>query len=743
MLETTTKKNALVFGIAAYSTAHEHFLDELQWLNRKLAAYVAKMRAANFSQSSDLERFFISDKEIDEFLETESSTVEGEAKNQAHTDELKQKDAAILLRSKIDRRIEASIEKNLFLPLHQLAKHFNLSSFEVQVLLVCIAPIFDAHYSKVYAYLNNDLTKKYPNRELILELLNDDKEQHLSSLFRLHQPAPLIHYGLIEISNDEAQSFSQSSPVRIDYRIAQYVLCEDAMDNQLASLVRTQLPLSWRQVVVSSEIKDSLNNLLDYELSQHGRVCFYFSGRHGVGKRTLARALCGNHGLSVLIVDVRDLLRNSDDFEGVIRRVFREGLLRLSAVCFCNIESLETHTEQDAGTMAIFIEALQELGWISFLCSDRSIPTALLECSLIYPIEIGAPTLDEQVSLWKIHLEQLSIEASSFDLSYLASRFNLTGGQIHHATLRALKLAHIRNPQHTPVTIQDLISSSRIQSQPNLSNLARKITPKYCFDDLVLPEAQLSQLHDIVNQIKHRHTVMGLWGFSRKISLGRGLNALFSGSSGTGKTMAAEIIGYELALDIYKIDLSSVVSKYIGETEKNLNRLFDEAEQSNAILFFDEADALLGKRSEVKDAHDRFANIEIAYLLQKMEEYEGITILSTNLRQNIDDAFVRRIQFIVEFPFPDIVHRKKIWEKTFPTDAPVAEDVDFEFLANRFKFAGGNIRNIAIRSSYYAAEQGGSINMTHVLKATKRELQKAGTLFSEKDFNSNKEMANE
>ena len=242
------------------------------------------------------------------------------------------------------------------------------------------------------------------------------------------------------------------------------------------------------------------------------------------------------------------------------------------------------------------------------------------------------------------------------------------------------------------------------------------------------------QLHEIVNAVKYRQVVYDKWGFERKLSLGKGLNILFSGPSGTGKTMAAEILAGELALDLYKIDLSTVVSKYIGETEKNLSRIFQEAENSNAVLFFDEADALFGKRSEVKDAHDRYANLEISYLLQKMEEFDGVVILATNFKKNMDPAFVRRIQFILEFPFPDEEHREKIWKKVFPDEAPLSTEVDFPFLARRLEIAGGNIKNISLRAAYLAADKDDGIHMEHLIAAAKRELQKIGKMYTEADF---------
>jgi SpoVK/Ycf46/Vps4 family AAA+-type ATPase len=264
--------------------------------------------------------------------------------------------------------------------------------------------------------------------------------------------------------------------------------------------------------------------------------------------------------------------------------------------------------------------------------------------------------------------------------------------------------------------------------------MAQKIKPKYSLDDIVLPTDPQTQLREICNQTKYRHIVHREWGFDRKLSLGKGLNVMFYGPPGTGKTMAAEAIAHELQLDLYKIDLSQVVSKYIGDTEKNLNRIFTAATNANAILFFDEADALIGKRSEVKDAHDRYANIEIAYLLQKMEEYEGVTILTTNLRQNLDEAFTRRIRFIVEFPFPEEEHRLQIWRGIWPKEIPLSADVDLKLMAQKFKLAGGHIRNIALTAAFLAAAQNEYVDMKHLLQATKREFQKMGRLINEAEF---------
>jgi SpoVK/Ycf46/Vps4 family AAA+-type ATPase len=282
--------------------------------------------------------------------------------------------------------------------------------------------------------------------------------------------------------------------------------------------------------------------------------------------------------------------------------------------------------------------------------------------------------------------------------------------------------------------MDDLHRACRAQSAASLASLARKIEPAYCWKDIVLPDEVLVELKEIIDRVNYRELVLCEWGFVRKLSLGRGVNALFAGPSGTGKTMAAEIIARELRLDLYKIDLSGIVSKYIGETNKNLNAIFAAAENSNAILFFDEADAIFGKRSEVRDSHDRYANLEISYLLQKMEEYDGVAILATNLRQNLDESFMRRLAFTVHFPFPEEAERRRIWTTVWPYETPLASDIDFDFLARRFTLSGGGVKNVALASAFLAASNGGEVTMKHLLHATQREFQKMGRTLSDTEL---------
>ncbi len=326
------------------------------------------------------------------------------------------------------------------------------------------------------------------------------------------------------------------------------------------------------------------------------------------------------------------------------------------------------------------------------------------------------------------------LKLTAVDLATLANQFQFTPGQIHDAIRQATYLHLLAADGHARHVSATFYRAARDQCNLRLGEVARKIVPTYGWQDIILAPDRLAQLREICDQVCFRERVFEDWGFAGKLPRGRGLNALFIGPSGTGKTMAAEIIAGELQMDLYRIDLSCIVSKYIGETEKNLSQVFAEAEQSNAILFFDEADALFGKRTEVKDSHDRYANIEINYLMQRIEDYDGVVILATNLRTHIDEAFTRRLRFCIEFPFPDEHSRERIWHASFPKTAPRAEDLDIPFLARQFKLAGGHIRNAVLSAAFLAAREARAIRMAHAILGIKREYQKLGRICTKSEF---------
>jgi SpoVK/Ycf46/Vps4 family AAA+-type ATPase len=457
---------------------------------------------------------------------------------------------------------------------------------------------------------------------------------------------------------------------------------------------------------------------------------WHLYGPLGAGKRTCAAALCHHLGLKLLTTDCSRMLEANQPSGMLAKLIFREARLQNAAIYWDNFDILATDDSQRL--FHIVAGEFQSCPCLVFLAGNNAWHPIDIPCPYLQ-VAFPMPDFAQRKSLWQGCLDGRS-SISDAELAGLAGKFRLTAGQIGSAAATAQSLALWRDPESRAIRKEDLYAACRQQSNHKLSQLASKITPRYVWDDIVLPRDQLNQLREICSYVKYHHVVYGDWGFDHKPSLGKGLNVLFAGPSGTGKTMAAEIIANELGLDLYRIDLATVVSKYIGETEKNLDKIFKEAQDSNSILFFDEADAVFGRRSEVRDSHDRYANIEIAYLLQKMEEYQGIVILATNLRKNLDEAFARRMHFSVEFPLPDEADRYRIWQKSFPEAAPLSQDIGLAFMARQFKITGGNIKNIALSAAFLAAEDSKIVTMAHLIRATKREYQKMGKLCTEADF---------
>ena len=716
--------------ISGYSNPFEHLTDELKWLNQLLTALVSELRNANFYETiKDFRGLFIADAEIDALIASGISDKD-EARNNGSESAQPRKRAGEM-RNAIHEKVRLS---GASLPLRRLSELFRLSDIEVQILIICLAPKIDARYERLYAYLNNDVTRKNATIDLVYKLLGASLEQQIANAKFFDHNAPLFHYHILHQTMLDSSPGLSTIALTVDSSIESYICGRDAVSENVAQEFRIAAPASWEDIVIDEALRESLVRCAHTSLDKSGRLRLNLFGKDGVGKKTIASALVHSIDMHLIIIDLRELLHDVSNFVQKLRLLLRESLLKRWAVCFENAHVLENCALKRSAIVGSFVRELDDFEVITVLCGREKTKIGLLQQAGFFEFKIPSPNYQQQEELWRKWTAGIKTAEKQDFIQDLVNRFNLSGGQILRAAQAAQKSALIRDPDNPTAVSMDFFQGCREQSQPQLTALSRKISPKYAWEDIVLPKDRLEQLRELTNQVRLKNTVLGEWGFAQKLSLGHGVSALFSGPSGTGKTMAAEVVSNALELDLYKIDLSAVVSKYIGETEKNLSRIFNEAEQSNAILFFDEADALLGKRSEVKDAHDRFANIEIAYLLQKMEEYTGVTVLSTNLKKNMDDAFMRRIQFIIEFPMPDERNRKLIWRKIYPGKTPVGESVDFEFLARQFELSGGNIKNIALSAAYLAADNGKVVDMPHLIRSTKRELQKIGRLYTKTDF---------
>lgn len=632
-----------------------------------------------------------------------------------------------------------------------LSQTFGLSFFEMDIILIALASEIDLRYENLYAYLQNDVTRKRPTVDLALNLLCKSPDEKLARRIHLDSDAPLVKQGIIHLITDpnHLQPPLLAHYLKLDEQILRFLLGQDGLDPRLAECCEILEPaVSFENLTLEDGLKKSLPAAVFQARQERYPLRFYFQGPHGVGKHQVAKALAYEVGALLMTADLAQILDTKAGFDQILRLIFREAWFQ-NAVLFLNDVDLFFGKDRTHQHNRILEVLSTDMGITILAGAKPWLPAARLPTGTI-TIRFDIPGFKRRRICWQANLKKAGFSLNGRKLDVLAGRFRLTPGQVieavtvasNHARWRAgrksVKNSSSRN--NGQPTFDDLLTAARAQSGHDLETLARKIEPIYTWDDIVLPEDTITQLQEICQWIKHRHRVLGEWGFDRKLSLGKGANALFAGPSGTGKTMAAEIIANELGLDLYKIDLAGVVSKYIGETERNLDRIFSAAENSNAILFFDEADALFGKRSEVRDSHDRYANIEISYLLQKMEEYggkngSGIAILCSNLQQNLDESFLRRLAFTVHFSFPDEISRRAIWKIIWPPETPLTEDLDLDFVADQFKLSGGNIKNIALAAAFLAAGDGGHVAMKHVLRATQREYQKMGKILAKEDLN--------
>ncbi len=715
--------------ITVYNTDIEYLLDELHRIDLIIRFYLKKYRLDHQGYMDDFRGLYISEDEVNAILQTPLCEMKSD-----HCSDLEPEHIETITREIYQKKIN-TIKEGKELRLHILSELFQLDPFEIDIILICLAPELDLRYEKLYAYLQNDVTKKRSSVDLVLTLLYPSIEERISARQKFSYTGTLIKNHLIYFTDDspmdEVPLLSRS--LKVDERIINFLLGADEIDHKIQNICTLIEPNKYlSDIIIPEDEKKKLIELLQYHSHVEVPLIIQLHGPYGTGKKLTAKAICTELRMSLLIVDSKALIKD-ESFE-ILDIIIREAKLQHSCPYLEGFDALLK--EENAGinirNLSLKLDNFQDL---IFLSSEETWEpqVALVEHQYIN-FKVPLPSFTHRKQMWNLFLESYSIIIDDDGFNALATKFNFSGGQIKDTIYTANNIARLRKPDVSGLSVHDLYEGAKARSNKKLGELAKKIIPLHTWEDIILPADIKNQLKEIRIYIKHKGTVYSDWKFDKKLSLGKGLNALFSGPSGTGKTMAAQIIANEAQLDIYKIDLSSVISKYIGETEKNLSRIFKEAETSNAILFFDEADALFGKRSQVKDAHDRYANIETGYLLQKMEEYEGVVLLATNLSKNIDDAFLRRMQFIIEFPFPDKTLRKQIWLSIFPEEAPLSKDINFNFLSEKLKLAGGNIKNIAVASAFYAADRSERIEMSYIMHAAKREYQKMGKTFLKADF---------
>ncbi|PCC73785.1 AAA family ATPase [Nannocystis exedens] len=715
-------------SVIPYGGSLEQVFAELERVDLLVRIQVARLRHSK--RDDKFEGLYVSEQEIDEHLARplgaprwagEPSPVVGA--------QLERLDA---LRRGLVARAEATRAAGLRLRLDELVAAFGLSDFDRDVVLLCLAPEVAPRYERLYAYLQDDVTRRRPGVDLVLELLRPALADKLAARARFAASAPLLRHNLVQLFDEPAHPCPTllGRFLRLDPRVAAFLLDGDELAAELDGLVTRLSPRPAGSPGAAGDARARLAGRYD---PREG-LLVDLVGPAGSGKKSWARALCADLGLGLLVVDAPKLLGAGPPAEAARRlsMVAREAVLQQAAIYW---EGLGELGEDDhAAAMGALLGSGSHPRGLTFVAGPRPWVVAERVPGLRFTrVELPRPGDQERLRLWQRELPAALPDDVAAELPALASKFRFTAGQVRAAVANARERAHWRAGEPA-LTVADLYAACRAQHSSKLGELARPIVPHYTWSDIVLPPDSLAQLREVCDRVRLRGRVHEEWGWSAKLSLGKGINVVFSGPSGTGKTMAAEILAHELGLDLYKIDLSGVVSKYIGETEKNLARIFAEAETSDAILFFDEADSLFGKRSEVKDAHDRYANIETSYLLQRMEEYQGLTILATNLRKNLDEAFVRRMAFALAFSLPEEAERLDIWRKVWPSAVPLDPALDLEFMARQFKLSGGNIKNIAVAATFLAASRGVPVSTAHLILGTRRELQKIGRMCVAADF---------
>jgi len=700
--------------------SRQHLRAELARLDVLIRREVRRWQLAGQNLNDDFRGLYVSDAEADALLERPFGTGwgrlvtldEAEAKGFAEAYARAEKQALSF--------VEAAHKRGLTSRLTHLAQDFDLDRFSLDVLLICLAPTLDLRYERLYGYLQDNVNHKRPGVNLVLDLLCEPGPERLAYWRCFSDDAPLFKHRLLERQPDPNKPTLLAETLAVDDAVVAWLLGAYQPQADLGAHADLSQP---RPNDADALLATPYSSLLASFPAERPLLIFY--GLDHASQAAAARQFAAHQQRALLSVDLRAITQDGVAPLRALRSALRDARLT-GAIPFLS------GWEAGLGESAPLPVLLAEL----FAFPDVAIVASRTAWQAegmgrerrLFWLEFPLPDYPQRRTVWRHFLGD---SLTHFDLATLAGQFILTTGQIRDAVASARDAGAQAGRE---VEGADLFAAARQHSNPRLAALARKLSPRYGWADVILPDEQVAILHEIIATVRGRPQVLEGWGVGQKLASSAGVTVLFAGPPGTGKTMSAEVIAGELGLDIYKIDLSTVISKYIGETEKNLEKIFNEAEASNAILFFDEADAIFGKRSEVRDSHDRYANIEISYLLQRMEAYDGVTILATNLRANMDEAFKRRLQLVVDFPFPKEADRLRIWQALFPTSVPRAPDIDLTLMARRFKLAGGSIRNVIISAAYRAAADGGVVTMDHLLHGTRRELQKMGRLAVEEEI---------
>lgn len=634
-----------------------------------------------------------------------------------------------------DSRLEASRQAFIDLgaepPFDALARCWTLDSTDVAVLRLVVAPVLDSSFRKRIARFKDNVLLDYPDVDFLLAMLRDTRVERLNLRERFLPGSPLVNARLVQLllPREAGSDALLAHEVRLPDRVVSYLLGHEHLDRTIATFARVSRPAATLdRVVLDPEVLDRVATLvrpiLQREVPGDTGVTLGFGGPSGTGKTLLASALAASEGRPMIAVDSARLAALDTLPDETLDALFQEATMRRAVLVFDACEAL--FGQKNPRMPALFARLERHAG-VTILCAtDSHQLDPAVERHVDYQVEFDAPDGPRRERLWTLHLAEDTLDAT-VDLPALAQTFEFTGGQIANAAGVSRQLSAARGGDSLAQV--DLTAGAWAQVRADMEEYARRRKVHLTLDDLILPDEEMKLVREVLDAAKHRTFILTRWGFGKRMPTGRGLCCLFVGDPGTGKTLCAEIMAEMLGQNLYQISIPRVMSKYIGETEKNIEKIFQTARANNSILLFDEADALFTSRVKVDTSVDRFSNMEINLLLQEIERFDGIALLTTNLEKNMDKAFERRIQFKIRFPFPDKRHRTLIWKSLIPRECPIDTDIDWDLVGESFELSGGNIKNAILRAAYRAARDGRRIGMDHLVDAAEAECRHAGRLF--------------
>lgn len=733
MFEYYEKLFPLNLRYSPYKNDSEHIWDRIKLLD--IMIYNLLIDKKNENKQNEINNLV-------ENLLTPANTIE-KNKNDSMGEPEKKERSRILefIKQYIKDREEVSSFAKVSLSILQIEEAFKMNDFVKTCLITSLVYEMNKKYGEIYTYINNNDSMGYPNAYVALKICGICTELYDEVIPNIASLKAIKNYIFAEKSSIMLdQKNDMILPLKLNERIQKFLIKSDTVEYEKISYFELFNPNN--SELDTLEFNDDIrDNIKKIHSSYCGNICYnkyskakiiFIKGLEGVGKKFYIKHSAKELEKKFLFIDMSQFINRKDEILELKKEISRECLIQNATPCLNGIHKLDEMENEKTWLLHSLLMELKNISEIIFITSEESLFEIMdSEFFSVTKIEIENLRLNKRIEYWEKYILNKKLKFDT-DINSLVNKFSFTPGQIKKAINNIEYKAYLNEDYN--IKEEDIYDVCNSLAFNKLSNLATLIKPIYSWDDLVLKNEHKEILRQACNHIKYKHIVYDKWGFNEKRAYGNGVCVLFTGPPGTGKTMGAQVVANELHLDMYKVDLSAITSKYIGETEKNIKKLFSEAKKSNAVLFFDEADTIFGKRTEVKDSHDKHANMDAAYLLQKIEEYEGISILATNYIQNIDDAFIRRISFIIRYSMPDVSERKEIWQKSFPKLIPIEREIDFDFLAMQFQLSGSNIKNIALHSAFLAASNNEGLSMKHIINALKTEYLKVNKILLKEDF---------